>query len=87
MATPSFGFSLLIEAATAAQVRDLTVSGHLDLPSFTVATLPVTTTPGRTVFCSNVRNAGEAAGSGTGSVVQWSGGRWHIPGIATAVQA
>lgn len=68
-------------------IGNLSVQGHLDLPSFTVATLPVTTQPGRTVFCSNARNGAETTGNGTGSIVQWSGGRWHIPGVATAVTA
>lgn len=68
-------------------VDQFRVSGHIDLPSYTVATLPVTTNPGRTVFCTNARNGAEGVGEGTGSIVVWSGSRWHLPGVATAVTA
>lgn len=44
-------------------------------------------TPGDHAYASNGRNAGEGAGSGTGSEVVWSGTIWRIPGVATAVAA
>lgn len=75
-------------AATTVVATNVEIQGgHLDLPTYTVATLPFTNTVGRTVFCTNARNAGEGAGSGTGSIVVWSGSKWHLPGVSSAVTA
>jgi hypothetical protein len=57
------------------------------LAAFTVSTLPAAATAGAgaMVWCSNARNTGEGAGSGTGSVVASNGTIWRIPGESSAV--
>lgn len=80
-------FSDGIAAAYNSSFAGVSIQNHLDLPTYTVATLPVTSQVGRTVFCTNARNAGEGAGAGTGATVVWSGSKWHISGVSTAVTA
>lgn len=57
------------------------------LTSYTVAGLPSASPAGRMVYATDARNAGEGAGTGTGSLVVSSGTLWRIPGISTAVAA
>lgn len=79
--------STAIGVTTPAAIVGTTVAVRttLNLPSYTVATLPAAGTAGRTVFCSNARqmNSGgtvEAAGAGTGGLVSDNGSAWKLAG-------
>lgn len=60
-------------------------TGTVKVPAYTVATLPVAGTAGRTVHCSNARmfnGAGtlESSGAGTGGLLIDNGSAWKIAG-------
>lgn len=83
-----------IGTTTASTVRGTTVTAttSVNLPSYTVATLPAAGTAGRAVYCSNARmfnGAGilEGAGAGTGGLVTDSGSAWRIAGTNVTASA
>lgn len=58
----------------------------LTLPIYTVSTLPPGSTA-QTIYVSNARKIGEAAGAGTGVTAYYSNGAWRRPSDDTAVVA
>ena len=66
-----------------------TFAAPLVLKSYTVGTLPTPTAALANAItrATDARNAGQAEGAGTGSLVECTGSIWKIPGIAGAVAA
>lgn len=55
--------------------------------TYTVATLPASSTEGTFAFVSNGRKLGELAGAGTGVPVYFSNGAWRVFSTDAAVSA
>lgn len=74
--------------------RDMQFPAGILPGTYTVATLPGSTSAGMLAYCSNVRrivSAGptvlEGAAAGTGGLVEFTGGLWRLPGWNVTAQA
>jgi hypothetical protein len=81
------GFSAQTVTATGLAATSWITTRSINFQPFTVATLPNGQAVGTICRASNGRNAGEAAGAGTGCLVIYQGGGWKRMSDNTAIQA